>query len=82
MAGVKRGRGNLAARELHLPPPSRVVSNSLPLPFRKPPRLGFEPGLELGLEPGVRFSKVPLTFRARNQAFKSKYKEKKIAGPA
>ena len=37
MAGVKRGRVNLAARELLLPPPSRVVSNSLPLPFRTPP---------------------------------------------
>ena len=26
-------------------------------------------------EPWARFSKVPLTFRARNQIFKSKYKE-------
>ena len=26
-------------------------------------------------EPGARFSKVPVTFRARNQIFKSKYKE-------
>ena len=25
--------------------------------------------------PGARFSKVPVTFRARNQIFKSKYKE-------
>ena len=25
--------------------------------------------------PGARFSKVPITFRARNQIFKSKYKE-------
>ena len=25
--------------------------------------------------PGARFSKVPVTFRARNQMFKSKYKE-------
>jgi len=51
VAGVKRGRGNLGARERVgrarekekesvplLPPPSRVVSrpNSLPLPFRTP----------------------------------------------
>ena len=27
------------------------------------------------LEPGAPFSKVPVTFRARNQMFKSKYKE-------
>ena len=26
--------------------------------------------------PGTRFSKVPVTFQARNQIFKSKYKEK------
>ena len=28
-----------------------------------------------GYGPGVRFSKVPVTFRVRNQIFKSKYKE-------
>ena len=27
------------------------------------------------LTPGTRFSKVPLTLRARNQIFKSRYKE-------
>ena len=27
------------------------------------------------LNPGARFSKVPVTFRARNQIFKSKYEE-------
>ena len=27
------------------------------------------------LRPGAHFSKVPVTFRARNQIFKSKYKE-------
>ena len=29
----------------------------------------------LTAEPGARFSKVPVTLRARNQIFKSKYKE-------
>ena len=28
-----------------------------------------------GAWPGARFSKVPVTLRARNQKFKSKYKE-------
>ena len=34
-------------------------------------------GAKFGSTPdqGARFSKVPLTFRARNQIFKSKYKE-------
>ena len=37
-----------------------------------------KPGLKTAFEqlgPGVRFSKVPVTFRARHQIFKSKYKE-------
>jgi len=34
----------------------------------------FSIGIDL-LGPGARFSKVPVTFRARNQIFKSKYKE-------
>ena len=45
---------------------SRLVSLLLGshLPQKKP-----------GYGPGVRFSKVPVTFRVRNQIFKSKYKE-------
>ena len=39
----------------------------------------LNPGLNLtifrGTGPGARFSKVPVTFRARNQIFKSKYKD-------
>ena len=33
---------------------------------------GWNPDLSY---PGARFSKVPVTLRARNQIFKSKYKE-------
>ena len=35
---------------------------------------GF-PRWSLSTAPGARFSKAPVTFRARNQIFKSKYKE-------
>ena len=31
--------------------------------------------LRVKTESGARFSKVPVTFRARNQIFRSKYKE-------
>ena len=34
-----------------------------------------EPPVTARADPGARFSKVPVTLRARNQIFKSKYKE-------
>ena len=47
--------------------PARVIF------FTKPEGQGTE--ILCFLAPGARFSKVPVTLRARNQIFKSKYKE-------